>query len=1330
MTVIYISDGSGAIVLDELNSTFNTVFNTKINGHPLTSDVTLDIADIKTILTTSDTNMTALQNLSGINAGDETEESIQTKLGGDVVLATRKVNGHPLSSDVVVTASDITLGTLPYHQLPIATNYTVGAVVPDGVTTIVSGQGVISGISGANSNIRQSILSAQTDVSGNPNYITAVGLNVTINASTLVPFVASMADGFGIAGNPIDIPICLLVNSTPLTLQANTTTYFGLAYPGTPALFETYLSVATVPVTNVGLNIFVTSTQASYYWGGAYYIKLPGLPLAVITTDATSVINIQYFPICNQGFSRDNLQSTANPYSVNSSSLNVYGNPNFASILAPTKVFVANTSIAASSTITMNNTFTVGQTVMFQNNTATAQSVGLSTSSIFYVTAATGTTFSVSLVPNGTAVTTLSSGANTIGVYTATYSSVKVLASAKPIVLTHPDGNSDSITADQTLSGISEGTTLLTKEAVNASIVATSLTNPNQDLILDFKDTLNFDLYGNTVNIIGIGSQLGHDISTSTFTAGNYKALSQITAGNMNGVFFSVDGTKMYAVDRSSSIIYQYDLSTPWVVKTATYSTKSLNTSSQIAGGNLYNIFISTDGTKLYGTHITTKVVYQYTLGTPWDISTAAYASLSYTCAQVTANYFTDVCFSADGFRMYAIDLNTKIIYQYTLSAPWNVSTATYATLSYTCAQVTAANLYDIFFSADGTLLYAADGSTNIVYQYNLTTAWNVSTSVYSGKSYNASTQIGASKLRGVFISSDGSKMFTSDSNTTNTYQYNLRTGYYMAGSNSGLNCPTITTLGAGTWTLEERITPMSVAAIQDVFNSSAQFGVYVYISATGLLTLSLSSNGTAFDIASAVTYATPLVADTEYHIRLQFTGYSYVLYLNGVPITTVASILKVYAQLGSLCFGYSAYSARYMTAGGKLRDIRVTVEALRNLTLFTPPAAGTFAVDRFLLTESKLSPLGLLKSSTQNMLVDFKNSSTFDYYGNILNAVGTEYSYANNMFYSGVSTGLNTTSITTMGAGHWVIEDRVTFNNFTAAAEIFGNTTAFGIHLQAATTGKTTLSLSSNNTTNDIASATGGTITMVTGTSYHIALAFIGSAYIVFINGIVDQIIPTSTRVYASLTGLNFGYNAAASNAYLAGTITDIRISLSNLRYTNLPFVPPAIGTFVAEQQPLYNSLYWFQYGVKPLNSFKVVNGRYFPLSFTKLLELNTSNGVLATPTIYNLNTKYYSADIPCTALATPTIFNHNSGTNNIKPPVLLLRNYIPEQNYSLGDVIVPYTVAGTAVPFAPCINKNTVQFTTGATTNYFLQNKTTGVGVAITTANWRQFTTIERNF
>lgn len=76
--------------------------------------------------------------------------------GTGFVPTSRTVNGHALSADVVVSASDLTTGTLPAAQLPLATTGAFGAVKPDGSTVTISA-GIISAVAGSPAQLASSL---------------------------------------------------------------------------------------------------------------------------------------------------------------------------------------------------------------------------------------------------------------------------------------------------------------------------------------------------------------------------------------------------------------------------------------------------------------------------------------------------------------------------------------------------------------------------------------------------------------------------------------------------------------------------------------------------------------------------------------------------------------------------------------------------------------------------------------------------------------------------------------------------------------------------------------------------------------------------------------------------------------------------------------------------------------------------------------------------------------------------------------------------------------------------------------------------------------------
>jgi glutamine cyclotransferase len=192
------------------------------------------------------------------------------------------------------------------------------------------------------------------------------------------------------------------------------------------------------------------------------------------------------------------------------------------------------------------------------------------------------------------------------------------------------------------------------------------------------------------------------------------------------GFVFGDSGTKMYVLGNTSRIVYQYTLSTAWDVSTATYSTKSFSVNTQDT--NAQGIFFKSDGLTFYMVGATTDTVYQYTLSTAWDIATASYASKSKAVGTEEINP-SDVFFKPDGLKMYVIGQTGDDVNEYDLSTAWDVSTASFLRVSAAVGESAPTGLW---FKDDGTKMYVTGQTNDAVREFTLSTAWNVSTISFS----------------------------------------------------------------------------------------------------------------------------------------------------------------------------------------------------------------------------------------------------------------------------------------------------------------------------------------------------------------------------------------------------------------------------------------------------------------------------------------------------------------------------------------------------------------------------------------------------------------------
>ena len=214
------------------------------------------------------------------------------------------------------------------------------------------------------------------------------------------------------------------------------------------------------------------------------------------------------------------------------------------------------------------------------------------------------------------------------------------------------------------------------------------------------------------------------DLSTATFDFKSFYVGTQ--SPTPSTPVFGDSGTKMYAIDTNTDTVFQYNLSTAWDVNTATYASKSFSVTSQEA--TPFGIFFKSDGLTFYAVGQTTDTVFQYTLSTAWDISTASYASLSFSVAaqEITP---ADLFFRADGLKMYVLGATGDDVNEYDLATAWNVSTASFVRVSAVIGETLPRGLW---FKDDGTKMYVIGQTTDTVREFTLSTAWDVSTISFS----------------------------------------------------------------------------------------------------------------------------------------------------------------------------------------------------------------------------------------------------------------------------------------------------------------------------------------------------------------------------------------------------------------------------------------------------------------------------------------------------------------------------------------------------------------------------------------------------------------------
>jgi DNA-binding beta-propeller fold protein YncE len=272
---------------------------------------------------------------------------------------------------------------------------------------------------------------------------------------------------------------------------------------------------------------------------------------------------------------------------------------------------------------------------------------------------------------------------------------------------------------------------------------------------------------GFALAVTGAEAASGYDLANASYDSVSFSVAGQETVPV--GLFFKPDGLKMYVSGPVSDIVFQYSLSTAFDISTASYDSVSFSVSSQDA--STAGLFFKPDGTKMYVVGYTGDSVYQYSLSSAWDLSTASYDNVSYSVAS-QANTPFGIWFKPDGTKMFVTDNGSDAVKEYSLSTAWNISTSSYQASFSVSSQEPAP--YGLEFNPDGTKMYIVGINNDAVNEYDLSTAWDISTASYNSVSFSVASQSGTPTS--IRFRNDGQKLYVSDSGTDTIYQYSTGT--------------------------------------------------------------------------------------------------------------------------------------------------------------------------------------------------------------------------------------------------------------------------------------------------------------------------------------------------------------------------------------------------------------------------------------------------------------------------------------------------------------------------------------------------------------------------
>jgi len=339
-------------------------------------------------------------------------------------------------------------------------------------------------------------------------------------------------------------------------------------------------------------------------------------------------------------------------------------------------------------------------------------------------------------------------------------------STAKKVVIAYPDGDGDGSDNGKLIVGTVSGTSISfgTPVVFEAGIVG----NPSCFISSAFDSTANRCViaYGDRSD-----SNKGKAVVfQNTFTSTN------LTTENFLGFTNAAYATGQTATIQAGGAINTVDtevVTIGFLLSAASYDNKSLSVNSSET--KPVTIAVSTDGTKLFIAGQTGDAVDQWTLSTPFDVSTGSYDSVTFSYASSAGTNVEGMFFKPDGTKFFLTDDQNKRVYAYTMSSAYNLATTSYDSVSFNIASQASANPKGIAFNSDGTKFFVLGfpSGTATIFQYNLSTAYNIATASYSNNSLNVNSQV-SSGGGGIQFNGDDTKFYVSSNSADDIFQYNM----------------------------------------------------------------------------------------------------------------------------------------------------------------------------------------------------------------------------------------------------------------------------------------------------------------------------------------------------------------------------------------------------------------------------------------------------------------------------------------------------------------------------------------------------------------------------
>lgn len=370
------------------------------------------------------------------------------------------------------------------------------------------------------------------------------------------------------------------------------------------------------------------------------------------------------------------------------------------------------------------------------------------------------------------------------------------------------------------------------------------------------------------------------------------------------GMTFGDSGNKFYIVGAIGDQVIQYILSTAYDVSTRGLVQTHFRVNIEENAPD--DVAFNDDGTKMYIVGGDGDDITEYSLSTAWDVSTATFTDVFAAKVQIEAyldptsvvvqdfgDQLTGMAFNNDGSKLYIADRRSDDVFEFDLSTNYDVSTAGAVINNHPIAGEN--NVRSIAFNNDGTELYILGNQGDDINIVPLSVAYDLSS---AGTPSTASLPSIGATPRALLINNNGETFYIAGSADDNIKEYTLDTGFDFSTTRTFVTTYTFPSIETA---------PQGM-----VFNND---GTKLFVTGTQLDAVSELSLSIPYDISTATYIASLYVSAEDGSPRgLAFNNTGTTLYIigsagdeiNGYDISTAYDLTSTITTTTSSPFDIS----------------------------------------------------------------------------------------------------------------------------------------------------------------------------------------------------------------------------------------------------------------------------------------------------------------------------------------------------------------------------------------------------------------------------------------